>query len=183
MTYGTQRIAFHQLFPKIVFLVLLGVCSGCGLRPAPSLPITTLPAPTPTIDTFYTWTDEIAVMNGICFESALDAVGRIFVLKNDEALSRFYDLADNSRLCRRPVRRNPFDFSSGRVLAGLWRYGVGCTARHDVINVQRDDAAKTILITLHFVTEGDCRYELVRPFWIGLVAAVDYDISIVVQSP
>ncbi|MBC7869937.1 MAG: hypothetical protein H7Y09_03800, partial [Chitinophagaceae bacterium] len=79
MTYGALRIAFHQLFPKILFLVLLGVCSGCGLSPAPSLPLTTIPAVTPTIDTFYTWIDQNAVMNGICFESALDAVGRLFV--------------------------------------------------------------------------------------------------------
>ena len=90
-------------------------------------------------------------------------------------------MADNSHLCRHPVTRIPFDFSSGRVLAGLWSKGVGCTAHHNLTNFQRDDAAKKIVIQLQFVTEGDCNYELVRPFWIGINSAADYTIEFVVS--
>jgi hypothetical protein len=120
-------------------------------------------------------------MSGICFEAALDTAGDIFVLRDSLAHIRFYDLADNSQLCRRPVTRYPFDFSRGRVLAGLWSDGKGCTARHDVLSVARDDAARTLLIRLKFVTEGSCDYELVRPFWIGLDGVGDYAIDIQVE--
>lgn len=123
----------------------------------------------------------MAVMSGICFEAALDAAGKVFVLRDAQAHIRFYDLADNSQLCRRPVARNAFDFSSGRVLAGLWSQGKGCTARHDVLSVARDDVARTLLIRLNFVTEGDCDYELLRPFWIGLDGVSDYKIDIRVE--
>jgi hypothetical protein len=128
------------------------------------------------------WTDENLVMSGVCFEAALDTAGEVFVLRDARAHIRFYDLADNSQLCRRPVTRYPFDFSGGRVLAGLWSYGRGCTARHDLLAVERDDAAKTLLIRLRFVTEGECDYELLRPFWIGLREAGDYQIRIEVTD-
>ena len=121
-------------------------------------------------------------MSGICFEAALDAAGKVFVLHNPQEHIQFYDLADNSKLCRHPVLRNAFDFSNGRVLAGLWSYGKGCTARHDVLAVNRDDAAKTLTIQLQFVTEGACDYELIRPFWIGLDGVNDYQINIQVAG-
>lgn len=121
-------------------------------------------------------------MRGICFEAALDAAGDIFVLRDTRSHIRLYDLADNSDLCRRPVARYPFDFSGGRVLAGLWSYGRGCVARHDVVSQDRDDSARTLLIRLRFVIEGDCDYELVRPFWIGLEGVGDYQIQIEVAE-
>ena len=121
-------------------------------------------------------------MSGICFEAALDAAGKVFVLRDSRAHIQFYDLADNSQLCRHPVTRNVFEFSSGRILAGLWSYGKGCTAHHDVLAVNRDDAARTLTIQLRFVTEGTCDYELLRPFWIGLDGVSDYQIQINVAS-
>lgn len=121
-------------------------------------------------------------MSGICFEAALDAAGKVFVIRNAEQHIQFYDLADNSHLCRHPVARNSFDFANGRVLAGLWNYGTGCTARHDVLAINRDDAAKTLTIQLQFVTEGACNYELIRPFWIGLDGVADYQINLQVAA-
>jgi hypothetical protein len=131
----------------------------------------------------YPWTDENAVMSGICFEAANDsALSRtVFVLRSAEEHIRFYGLADESQLCRQPVIRNPFEFAGGRVLAGLWSRGTGCTARHDVLGIDRDDDIKQLLIRLRFVTEGDCNYELVRPFWIGLDGVLDYEIDIEVS--
>jgi len=130
----------------------------------------------------YPWTDENPTMSGICFEAALGAAGKVFVLRDAEEHIRFYDLVDNSLLCRRPVTRYPFDFTGGHVLAGLWSYGKGCTARHDVLSIERDDAAKSLMIRLRFVTDGTCNYELLRPFWIGLDGMGDYQIDIQVAG-
>ncbi len=152
------------------------------LTPEPSesavtpLPPDWTPTPWP-----YPFSDENVTLSGICFEAALDAAGTTFVLHNAAELIEFYDLADNSHFCRHPVTRYPFDFSNSRVLAGLWSAGRGCTAQHDVLDTQRDDADRTLTIRLRFVTEGDCPYELVRPFWIGIDGAQDYDVKLVVE--
>lgn len=167
------------------------VLGGCALNIPTSPPTsgTALPAATaelapPLPDATFSpfpWSDENAIVSGICFESAFDAAGRLFVLKNEADLIAFYDLADNSRLCRRPVARAAFDFSGERVLIGLWSTGRGCTARHDIMDVIQDDAARTFTLALRWVTEGDCNYELVRPFWIGLRGMRDYQINVTVE--
>ena len=138
--------------------------------------LTASPAPV------YPWTDESSTISGVCFEAARDAAGRVFVLRSAEAHIHFYDQVDDSRLCRQPVMRLPFAFDGGRVLAGLWSAGVGCTARHEVIGIQRDDTARTFTIALRLVTAGDCGYELVRPFWIGLDGLGEYTINLVVME-
>lgn len=156
--------------------------SGCVLEALPATPApTSVPSTAVREETAtpaYPWTDETAVMGGICFEAAQDAAGRVFVLWNADEQIRLYQQADASELCRRPVTRSPFDFSGGRVLAGLWSAGTGCAARHDVTGITRDDTARTLAIQLRFVTEGECNYQLVRPFWIGLDGVSDYQISI-----
>lgn len=136
---------------------------------------------TTTVPSAYPWRDSNAIMSGICFESAYDAAGQVFVVRDAQEHIRFYDLADNSHLCRHPVTRNSFDFSGGSILAGLWSKGEGCTARHDVIGYVRDDAARRLVIRLKFVTEGDCHYDLLRPFWISFDGIPDYAIEIEVE--
>jgi hypothetical protein len=177
-----MRRPLWRVFPLLLGSLALAGCIQLAPRPLITLP----PVSTTTIQegpgSNYPWTNENATLSGVCFEAALDTAGEVFVLHNPEEHIRFYELADNSQLCRRPVIRYPFDFSGGRVLAGLWSYGTGCTARHDVLSVQRDDGAKTIVIRLHFVTDGDCNYELLRPFWIGLDGAADYQIEIQVAG-
>lgn len=121
------------------------------------------------------------VFSSICYEAAADAAGQVFVLRDAEAHIRFYELADNSGLCRRPVTRMPFDFDA-RILAGLWSQGTGCTARHDIQAVTRDDAARLITFHLDFVTSGACDYELLRPFWVALRGVNDYDVHMQVTS-
>jgi hypothetical protein len=120
-------------------------------------------------------------MSGICFESAFDAAGRTFVMRNTDELNTFFDLSDNSQLCRQPVERQSFDFSSGRILAGIWSIGRGCTASHEVTGIEVDDVQKKFTMRLRFMTEGNCNYELVRPFWVGLNSITDYEISLVVE--
>jgi len=141
------------------------------LPPTPTVPPTATPMP-------FDLESAIDVMSGICFESAADAAGRTFVMRNAEEHITLYDLAENSELCRRPIIRNPFDFSNGRILVGRWTYGVGCTADHDILNVNRNDDERSITIDLRFQTFGDCPYELVRPFWVAFENAEDYAIEI-----
>ena len=148
-----------------------------------STPTATMP-PTPTLTPTpaqYPWSDENAVMSGLCFESVYDAAGRIFALRSVEQLTAFYDLADNSELCRRPVERGSFDFSGGRLLLGTWSRASGCTARHEVVDIRRDDVARIYAIEVRLVAEGGCDYELARPFWIGLNDLTGYDIRLVVR--
>jgi hypothetical protein len=161
------------------WIFLIAFAAGCTLLVDENLPQN--PSSTPTVPSSYPWRDANAVMSGICFESAYDAAGQVFVLRDAEAHIHFYELADNSHLCRHPVTRNAFDFSSGSILAGLWSKGIGCTARHDVTDFERDDAAKRLVIRLMFITEGNCNYELVRPFWVGLDGVTEYTIEITVE--
>ncbi len=164
-----------------LWLVIMVMMNGCHLIEAPPSAepsIVRLASPTPSAPLPIGWTDENRVMGGICFESAYDAAGRTFVIPNAEAHIRFYDLADASGLCRRPITRHPFDFTTGRALAGLWSVGTGCTAHHEVLDVLRDDAGQRIRVRLRFVTAGDCPYELVRPFWVGIPDAQSYSIAL-----
>ena len=137
-----------------------------------------MPAPT---QSQYPWTDENAVMSGLCFESVYDAAGRTFAILSDGDLQRFFDLADHSQLCRHPVGRGSFDFEGDRLLIGLWSKAVGCTAHHEVSRVNRDDVARTFIVSLRLVVETGCDYELVRPFWIGLSDLPGYDVRLLVQ--
>lgn len=161
----------------VPWLLLALVLAACDVVPG-STPVLTV---TPTPGSVQ-WRDAAAVMGGICFESANDAAGQVFVLRDATELNRFYDLADNSQLCRRPIQRAPFDFADGQVLAGLWSAGRGCTARHEIVGAGRDGTAGTITLRLRFITEGECNYELVRPFWVAVAAGPDEEVRIEVEA-
>lgn len=158
----------HRFLMLILLLLVLSACDVLNFEP------TLYPTPAQL------YQDANDVIRGICFEAAFDSAkqGLTFVLRDTEAQIAFYDLADNSELCRHPVERVPFDFSGGRVLVGLWSTGVGCTAHHDVLDTIRDDSVKTYQLSIRFVAEGDCPYELVRPFWVSIDGASDYTITI-----
>lgn len=126
--------------------------------------------------------DALPASMGICFESAWDAAGQIFVIRSAEEHIQFYNLADNANLCRRPVERVPFDFSGGDVLVGIWNRGAGCTAQHEITAYERDDSALTIHIEAQFSTEGDCPYDLVRGLWLGIDDAQSHTINLTVTE-
>lgn len=170
------RIGVFRL--AALFFVVAAPLTACDIIPG-STPV---PPVTPT-PTGVQWRDAAQVMRGICFEAANDAAGQVFVLRDADDLQRFYDLADNSQLCRRPVERVPFDFEDDDVLAGLWSAGRGCVARHELIAIDRDETAQVTTFRLRFITEGDCDYELVRPFWVALAAHPDDDIRFEVATP
>lgn len=126
--------------------------------------------------------DALPVSMGICFEGAWDAAAQVFILRNAEEHIQFYNLADNSGLCRRPVERVPFDFSGGDVLVGTWNRGTGCIAQHEITAYERNDSTQTIMIDAQFSTDGDCPYELVRGLWLGIANARAYTINLTVNE-
>lgn len=176
------------MMQRILFsLLLVIICAACEPPVTATLPVLNIePEPiavNATTGDSVMIHDVMDVHSGICFEAAFDARERVFIFHSPEEHIRFYDLADHSELCRRPVERRPFDFADGRVLAGLWSYGYGCTARHDIQSVERDDAARRITITAAFSVEGDCPYELIRPLWLGIADAAGYEIDLRVIRP
>lgn len=174
---------------RSVFLWMIGLCCLAACVRVDDSPTSENPpsrlAPLPTIapspTAAYPWSDENLVMSGLCFEAALALAGQVFVFRSPEEHIQFYEQADQRDLCRHTVVRYPFEFSAERVLVGLWSFGRGCTARHEVISIERDDAAQSLRIRLRFVTEGSCDYELVQPFWIGLEGVSGYSINLEVE--
>ncbi|MEP7293106.1 MAG: hypothetical protein ABI835_15090 [Chloroflexota bacterium] len=170
----------------LLLIVAFAACTSTPMEGASPAPVITqmlliTATPMPTLSP-YPWTDENDVMSGLCFESVNDAAGRTFAILSDDDLQRFFDLADNSHLCRHPVERGSFNFSGSRLLIGLWSKAVGCAAHHEISDVRRDDVARTFIVTLRLVVEPGCDYELVRPFWIGLSDLPGYDLRLLVQD-
>lgn len=197
-----MKLPFFFMIPRlkrfelgIILILTMALAAGLGActRDAPEPTFTAAPSRAPTLPATptdlvlptatatpapYAWTDENGVMSGLCFESVYDAAGQVFILRNADELNALYDLADNSGLCRRAVVRGQFDFSGGRILAGVWSRGRGCLARHEVSAVSRDDTARTFRLSIRLIEEGDCAYELVRPFWVGIPDAEGYTVEI-----
>ena len=180
-----MRKAFQAALAALICLMLLAGCRPLLPDGEPE-PSATPPAPEST-PLPYGLSDERAVTAGICFESAFDAAGRVFVLHSPDELTWLFDSSDNSGFCRRPSPRGTFEFGGdngqpARALAGVWSKGIGCTASHRIERVDVDDAARTFTVTVRFETAGDCPYELVRPFWIGITGYNEYDIRLNVES-
>ncbi|MBW4437877.1 MAG: hypothetical protein KME04_12120 [Pleurocapsa minor GSE-CHR-MK-17-07R] len=157
-----------------------------------------VPSPTPTPDDrpplTPTWTplpyafiDASPVMAGICFDSADDAAGRVFVLRSPAELTDLFNQADNSGFCTRPVVRGTFDFAPeggepSRAIAGLWSRAQGCSANHEVLGVDVNETERIFSVRVRLVVGGTCDYALVRPFWIGISGYNQYDIRLLVES-
>jgi hypothetical protein len=180
---------FHQ-FCKVAWLGLL-LTSGCirleRISPAtpsavevPTAQVTLVSSATSTPD--YGWEDVNNLMDSVCFEYAESATGQVFRISNAAALDAFYTQIDHSQLCEDPVNRMSYPFNNNEMIVGLWNSGIGCTARYEVQNVQRDNAQKQEAIQLKFIIEGDCPYDLVQPFWIALPQSADVAIQISVQK-
>ena len=124
-------------------------------------------------------TDAAALLEGVCFEAAHALSGQAFILTSQEQLDGLYNQIDASDLCRRPVVRQTFDFA-GRTVVGTWTYSPqGCTARHDLIRVRRNEENLRINLRYRFVVEGDCPYELIRPLWVAVENPDSYDVRLV----
>ncbi len=178
-----------RLWRAAALLGLAAGLAGCLLTNRPTMtiipnpPQTVIPqTPTPPPDLRASLEDAAQVMAGVCFEAAYDARGRAFVLTSPIDHINFYDQVDASRLCRWPVERRPFDFAGGRALVGVWSYGRGCTASHEIVEAVRDPEAMTIRIVARFSTQGECSYELIRPLWLAVPGAEGYRITLEVMG-
>ncbi len=167
---------------KLVWVGLL-LLSGCirletistattDLVASPNAPI--LATPTPD----YGWTNAQYVMQGVCFEAAAELVDNVYTIRSSAELERFYSQIDLREYCSQPLKRETYPFADGDVLVGLWSVSNGCTADHTVQSVSRDDVNRRIAIQLQLVTEGDCPYELIRPFWVIVHNAGAYTVEV-----
>lgn len=126
--------------------------------------------------------DAAPLFDDICFEAALALAGQPFVLTEQAQLDALYTRIDDSRRCARPIARQTFDFSGGRAVVGTWTYAQrGCTAGHDLIQMFRDDSARTMTLHYQFHVEGDCPYELLRPLWVTVEQVGGYALTLDVQ--
>ncbi len=180
---------FRQLI-KVIWVGLL-LTSGC-IR-LERISTATPPAVQPTIvqstlsvsatnTPDYGWKDVSYLMEGVCFEAALNVAGKVFKIKDANALATFYTQIDHDQACEDPINPVSYPFNDGEVIVGLWSAGMGCTATHVVQNVQRDDTQRQETIQLQFVTVGDCPYELLQPFWIAVPQSAGLNIQIEVQA-
>lgn len=177
------RSRLYAEFRFILLLLLGAILTACLQPTAPSAPAEPTPvSPNPAAPSTPSppWTDASRVFDGVCFEAAQAISNQVFVLRSAQDHIQFYDRIDQSGLCRHPITRNPFEFGSGQILAGLWSAGYGCKAHHELIAYQQDDANRRLIIVLRFVTEGTCDYQLLRAYWIGVEGLTGYDIQIVV---
>lgn len=123
-------------------------------------------------------TDAAALLEGVCFEAAHAMSGQAFILTSQEQLNSLYDQIDSTKLCRRPIARQTFDFA-GRTVVGTWTYSPqGCTARHELIRVRRNDENRVLNLRYRFIVEGDCPYELIRPLWVAVDNPDSYNIRL-----
>lgn len=105
--------------------------------------------------------------------------GQAFILTSQEQLNSLYDQIDGSKLCRRPIARQTFDFT-GRAVVGTWTYSPqGCTARHELIRARRNEENRMITLRYRFTVEGDCPYELIRPLWVAVENPDSYNLRLV----
>lgn len=176
MPMSAERLSVWKsvLIMAVAFMIL----SACSLNAAAISSPTPAPQATAEALTPALWQDANSLMRGICFAAAVDAAGQVFVLRDAEALTRFYTLADESGLCSRAVRQAEWDFEALPIVVGGWSEGTGCAAQHELVLFDYDPVAATATLDLHFVVEGECPYTLIRPFWMGLALPVETEITL-----
>lgn len=160
---NTQHVKIMSLL--LVLTLLLAACNFSlpdYIEPVPVTPPPVTVAPPPP------WQDARDLLEGVCFEYLVRQVNRQYVITTPFEHIDFYNEVDESMLCRFPVTRNPFDFDQGRILIGAMNIGTGCRATTDPLALVQDDETQTVTMRVLWGTEGDCGYELVRPFWVSI---------------
>jgi hypothetical protein len=183
---------FHFSFRSFIKLIWLGLLltSGC-IRleritdtPSPTQPTivesTQIISATSTPD--YGWKDVSHLMEGVCFEAAMNVAGQVFKIADANGLAAFYSQIDRDHICEDLISPMTYLFNNNEVIVGLWSAGTGCTAEYVVQSVQRDDAQRQETIHLQFITKGDCPYELLQPFWVAIPQAASFNIQLEVQG-
>jgi hypothetical protein len=148
------------MFFTLRLLCIIGLLTACTIGTVAPRSSTE-----PSSDESLSLVDAHSLMQGICFDAAFALRQQTYILTTADELSAFYDRVDELDVCRRPISRA--DYPETGVIIGRWDYGHGCTASHRVL--AQDDET----MTLQFVTEGDCPYELLQPFWIIVDSPLD----------
>ncbi len=167
----------RQVMWGCVMIVLCGCTAAARhdrLSPSPAAtlapnvtPAEIVPSPTPFSPPLETSTDPYldagALLDGVCFEFLLSLNAQVWTWTTPAELSAFYDRVDASEVCSGLVERRDFDFSQG-VLVGTVSTATGCDAAHRVVDVIRDDSARTQTLLVQLEVKPGCPYELVQPF-------------------
>lgn len=120
-------------------------------------------------------------MSGVCFEAALARANEVIVLQQADEHIAFYNDVDASGDCRLPITRNPFEFVDGtRTLAGVWVPATGCDTDTTVTDYALADGV--LRVDVQVDVTGDCPYELIEPFWVGVDAVTDVQISVATEG-
>lgn len=123
-------------------------------------------------------TNAADLLDGICFEAAYALSGQVFVLADQAQLDALYAQIDRSGMCRHRMPRKTFEFGTQTII-GTWTYAPrGCSAGHDLVQLWRDDEARSITLQYRFSVSGDCPYELVRPLWIAIGNSAGYTLTL-----
>lgn len=109
--------------------------------------------------------DEKALFHDVCFAAAEAFTRQTIVLRHANHLQQFH--AQLAARCKLTISEPEFDFTSGRILFGLWSAGVGCGANHLLTDYERDVGANRIRVHAISFTFGACPYELLRPLWLS----------------
>lgn len=184
---------FQFSFRHFIKLIWLGLLLTSGCIRLERIPTATPPSVQPTIvqatpvivptnTPDYGWKDVSYLMESVCFEAATKVAGQVFQIADVNALSALYTQLDRDQPCEDPINHTTYPFNNGEIIVGLWSAGIGCNARHEVQNVQRDDIQGQETIQLQFITEGDCPYDLLQPFWIAVPQSIGFNIQIEVQA-
>ncbi len=127
--------------------------------------------------------DAGALLDGVCFEFLLSLNAQVWTWTTPAELSAFYDRVDASEVCSGLVERRDFDFSQG-ALVGTVSTATGCDAAHRVVDVIRDDSARTQTLLVQLEVKPGCPYELVQPFLVAVPDLPDgYTLQIEVSGP
>lgn len=159
---------------SILLLAALTLAVGCNL-PLPALdrvlPGDVEPSAAATPDPLYAgqpYQDARSIFAGVCFNYWVEQTNRLFIITSDYEHIAFYNEVDESELCRFPVIRQPFNFEQGGILLGAVNVDVGCWAYTNPIELVTDHEARRVIMRVGWGADGDCGYQLVRPFWVSI---------------
>lgn len=165
----------------VLLWVLAFILCACTLNEELPSPPAVTPTPTEIIiqpTATETLPDVAALFDGICFEAAHALSGRTFILHSQNDLDALYQQIDNTQHCKRPILRHNFDFVTQSIV-GTWTYSPqGCTAEHNVDELEIVGEGRVIILNYRFSTQGTCPYELIRPLWVAVDNPEQYDIQL-----
>jgi len=129
------------------------------------------------------YSNQAALLDGVCFEYLYTLDGQTWVWTTDDDLAAFYGRVDRSELCPAIIARGAFEFDQ-QVLIGAVSVATGCDAAYRVGELVQDDTTRVQTLPVTLVVQPGCDYELVEPLLIAVPAPpAGYSIEIGVAGP